>query len=105
MKKNKLAMPSIESQSRQAARSAPTHEEISRRAAELWRRRGCPESSDETIWLEAEMELQRMPEIDRGRGEIAASGPLSRLDLNTDEVMAELGELFPSASGKETTSL
>jgi hypothetical protein len=105
MKKRKPTAPSIESHSPPAARSAPTHEEISRRAAELWRRRGCPESSDETIWLEAEMELQRMPEIDRGRGEIAATGPLSRLDLNTDDVMAELNELFPSSSGKETTSL
>jgi hypothetical protein len=51
------------------------------------------------------MELQRMPEIDRGCGEIAATGPLSRLDLNTDDVMGELNELFPSSSGKETTSL
>jgi hypothetical protein len=37
----------------------PTHEEISRRAQELWEKYGRPEGRDEDIWLEAERELQR----------------------------------------------
>ena len=35
-----------------------THEEISRRAYELWKEQGCPAHCDQAIWLEAEAELQ-----------------------------------------------
>jgi hypothetical protein len=69
----------------------------------MWR--GCPESHDEEIWLEAERQLLR-PSESAGKFDFAAPPePLSRLDLNSDEVMAELEELFPASSGKETTSL
>src|ERR1043166_799179 len=34
------------------------HEEIARRAEELWRERGWPAGQDEAIWLEAESKLQ-----------------------------------------------
>lgn len=37
--------------------SAPTHEEISARARQLWLEKGRPEGQDEAIWLEAEGEL------------------------------------------------
>jgi len=40
------------------AHSAPTHEEISRRAQELWESYGRPVGRDEEIWLEAERNLR-----------------------------------------------
>ena len=41
-----------------AEEHAVTHEEISRRAQELWREQGRPLNCDLAIWLEAEAELQ-----------------------------------------------
>lgn len=38
-------------------RQQVSHEQISRRAEELWRQYGCPEGRDEAIWLEAEQQL------------------------------------------------
>lgn len=38
--------------------NAPTHEQISQRAEELWKKQGCPTDRDEEIWLEAERQLQ-----------------------------------------------
>lgn len=35
-----------------------SHEQITRRAKELWHERGQPSGSDEAIWLEAESKLQ-----------------------------------------------
>ncbi len=34
------------------------HEQIARRAEQLWRERNCPAGSDDAIWLEAESQLQ-----------------------------------------------
>jgi len=42
--------------------SVPTHEEIARRAFELWKRRGCPEGSSNEDWCEAEEELRAATE-------------------------------------------
>lgn len=39
------------------AAKAPAHEDISRRAQELWNDRGQPLNQDEAIWLEAEGQL------------------------------------------------
>ena len=39
-----------------------SHEEISRRAQELWRQSGSPQGRDEEIWLEAERQL-RVPSL------------------------------------------
>jgi hypothetical protein len=105
MKKKKTAPSPLVPQPSSVAVHVPTHSEISERAAEMWREQGCPESSDEKIWLDAEWELSGRPGSGRSNGELASTLPLSRLDLNTDEVMSELGELFPEPSGKETTSL
>ena len=44
------------------ARRLVSHEEISRRAEQLWRERNCPAGSDEAIWFEAESELQAKAE-------------------------------------------
>lgn len=34
-----------------------SHDEIARRAREIWVQRGCPTGEDEKIWLEAEVQL------------------------------------------------
>jgi hypothetical protein len=38
---------------------APTHEQIAKRAQEIWRQRGCPHGQDKQHWLEAEQQLRR----------------------------------------------
>lgn len=38
-------------------KSKPTHEQISRRAQQLWENGGRPSGRDEEIWLEAERQL------------------------------------------------
>lgn len=43
--------------SNSAALHSPTHEEISRRAEEIWEQQGRPAGRDEEIWLEAERTL------------------------------------------------
>jgi hypothetical protein len=45
-----------------ATLTAPTHEQVARRAREIWEQRGCPPGQDEQIWLEAEMQLKREAE-------------------------------------------
>jgi hypothetical protein len=105
MKKKKLSPPISFSPPSVVARPIPTREEITQRAETLWLQKGRPESCDEQIWLEAERQLSGAPGAFQGSGEPAVSLPLSHLDLNTDEVMSELGELFPERSGRETTSL
>lgn len=42
-----------------AATPHPTHEQISRRAEDIWRKQGSPANHDEEIWLEAERQLQQ----------------------------------------------
>lgn len=39
-------------------RGQVSHDEVSRRAEQLWRERGSPSGQDETIWLEAEARLK-----------------------------------------------
>jgi len=36
----------------------PTHEQISRRAHEIWLKKGCKPGQDEQNWLEAEIQLR-----------------------------------------------
>ena len=104
-KKNATSLGSVSTASR-AARTAPTREEITRRAESLWVQKGCPVDCDEQIWLEAERQLKAGTRTAQNGGEPDEPLPLSRLNLNSDEVMSELGELFPErSSGKETTSL
>jgi len=37
--------------------NTPSHEEVSRRAEEIWKSEGCPTGRDDEIWLEAERQL------------------------------------------------
>jgi Protein of unknown function (DUF2934) len=105
MKKMKQAQPVPVPPASAIAGSCPSHEAITKRAEALWLQKGRPEGRDEQIWLEAERQLSHPSGSDGRKGGLAPSLPLSRLDLNSDDVMSELGELFPEPSGKETTSL
>jgi hypothetical protein len=66
---NRNSSPSSSFQ--ESSSSSSSHEEISRRARELWESRGQPSGQDEAIWLEAERELRngsnppQTPEIQR----------------------------------------
>jgi hypothetical protein len=106
MKKKNMTFPDSVSTASRTARPSPSREDIARRAEALWVQKGCPVDSDEQIWLEAERQLKAGSGTGQNGGEPAEALPLSRLNLNSDEVMSELGELFPErSSGKETTSL
>jgi hypothetical protein len=86
------------------ARLAPTHREISIQAEELWRQKGCPDNSDEKIWLEAERFLWNRPASAEDRcAAVVLDNPKYR--FVSGDVMKELDGLFPSSSGQETTSL
>jgi len=88
--------------------AALSHEEIAVRAEALWRERGCPQGCDEGIWLEAERQLpadrrQRFASDERDR--TALADPRFDFNRNSNDLMAEVNERFPGATGKETTSL
>ena len=51
------AMNNQQEQGAAEAFTKPSHEEVSRRAEDLWREYGSPEGRDEEIWLEAERRL------------------------------------------------
>jgi hypothetical protein len=36
-----------------------THEEIAKRAREIWQKEGCPQGRDQEHWLQAESELRQ----------------------------------------------
>ena len=89
-----------------APRLVPTHEEIAVEAEVLWRQRGCPRDHDLEIWLEAERQLLHIPRLVWDKWDkFARSNPLSRMDLNSDDVMAELEELFPPGVNQASTAL
>ena len=62
-------------------KTKPSHEEVSRRAVELWKAQGAPSGRDEEIWLEAERQLSSSDATpspsggaqDRGNGNSQAS--------------------------------
>jgi hypothetical protein len=78
---------------------APTHENISRRAQELWEQYGRPSGRDEDIWLEAERQL-RAP---TSPSPSAATTPAERLDDGTI-APAMKSATAPSASAPTTIS-
>lgn len=56
-----------------------THEEISKRAKEIWEREGRPEGRDKEHWLAAEAELQKETLRDPSGPQLTASeSPLAK---------------------------
>jgi hypothetical protein len=89
-----------------AVKALPTHRQIAIEAEVLWRQRGCPTGDDVQIWLDAERQLHHVPAISRDKLErLALRNPLSRMDMNSDDVMGELEELFPSPETPVSTAL
>ena len=107
MKNNmKAKAPKASPKQQTPPRMLPTHEEIAAEAEVLWRQRGCPEGMDIPIWHEAERQLQFISRELRVKwASFARSNPLSRMDMHSDDVMAELQELFPNSASGVTTSL
>jgi len=50
---------------------SPTHEEITRRAEELWQDYGRPSGRDEAIWLEAEQQISTHATLSESHSEHA----------------------------------
>jgi hypothetical protein len=48
-----------------------THEQISKRAREIWEREGRPEGRDKEHWLQAESELRRASEQGQNEAGVA----------------------------------
>jgi hypothetical protein len=86
------------------ARYVPSRHEISARAEALWLKRGRPQGADDEIWLEAERQLLSGGAEGLGDGK-GALGGLRRDALGSDSIMSDLDELYPTSSGRETTSL
>jgi hypothetical protein len=63
------------------ATSTPSHDEIQRRALELWEQRGRPEGHDAEFWTQAERELalgenlSARPQMPKGRSGGGSDGP------------------------------
>jgi hypothetical protein len=63
--------------------NTPSHEEVTRRAEEIWKAQGCPTGRDTEIWLEAERQLSAGNATpspsggsqDRGNGNSQATPP------------------------------
>jgi len=86
----------------------PTHQEITALAETLWIERNRPLDADVEIWLEAERQLGR-PQLAKAQkgivsGHLVDTGPFS--DASRDgSLMGQLDQLYPGATGRETTSL
>lgn len=52
------ASPSTVANSGKSRSAAPTHDEISARARQIWERNGRPDGRDEEHWFQAERELR-----------------------------------------------
>jgi len=76
----------------------PSHMDVAVQTLKIWREKGCPKACDDKIWLEAErktvdQQQQRFERIGTGR-------KLPNSEFNTDNLMQELDELFPSPAGQ-----
>jgi hypothetical protein len=86
--------------------NTPSHEEVTRRAEEIWKAQGCPTGRDTEIWLEAERQLSTGHATpspsggpqDRGNGNSQATPPATARTA-ADPKPPEAG-----ASGEQTPS-
>lgn len=86
------------------SRYVPSHQEVAARAEALWLKRGCPQGADDAIWLEAERQLLGGGAEGLGDG-TGALGGLRGGGFKSDSILSDLEELYPTSSGRETTSL
>lgn len=86
--------------SAEGARRQVPHEEIARRAEQLWRDRNCPAGSDEAIWLEAESELQAKAES----RPVAGTPSRPYVDEPAKPVRSQTKSRDPAESGAQTRS-
>jgi hypothetical protein len=76
------------------------HEEIARRAKQLWQERGEPSGSDESIWLEAESQLQAEAES----RPVAGTESRPYADEPAKPVRSQSKSRDPSEAGAQTRS-
>lgn len=78
------------------SRGQVAHEQIARRAEQLWRERGSPQGQDETIWLEAEAELKAKSESKPVSGTAAQpSNPTPAPEAGTRSKTRDAAEAKP----------
>lgn len=75
-------------------KSKPTHEQISRRAQQLWENGGRPSGRDEEIWLEAERQL--------ATGEETSAAFIARIKAETASESAVEYLISPPLPQEET---
>ena len=84
-----------------AVKEQAAHDEIVRRAEELWRQYGCPQGRDEEIWFEAERQL-------RGLDPASPSATQPSQPPVSDAVDRTRAEIFstvePATTSSKTTS-
>jgi len=79
--------------------NSPSHEEIARRAQEIWHDRGCPNGNDTAIWLEAERELADSHAAhDTDLAEPVEAAPVTRRSHGSDAPPPSPGEMAAKAS-------
>lgn len=75
-----------------------SHEAISQRAEEIWRKYGSPEGRDEEIWLEAEGQLRS----ERQQSAVPASENVaSKAQVSTKPAQAQSRSLQPTSKEAE----
>jgi hypothetical protein len=93
--------------------NAPTHEEVTQRAQELWQARGSPGGRDTEIWLEAERQLltptvtiRNAPSATLGRGNGNSQSSATAADPKADDLAAghSSGHAAPGPSPGEITA-
>lgn len=78
----------------------PSHEDISRRARELWERHGRPEGRDQEIWLEAERQLLGVDPLVEGKED----APISSSQFDPDVSQGKRPGKTPSAKKPAATA-
>jgi hypothetical protein len=76
------------------------HEQIARRAQEIWRERNQPSGSDDEIWLEAESQLQAQAEA----RPVAGTPSRPYVDEPATQLRSRTKVQDPAESGAQTRS-
>lgn len=93
-----MKSPSVQSARPRAL--SHTHQDISRRARELWEGYGRPTGRDEEIWLEAERQLLGVDPSVEGRNGVSVSAKSFDKATTQDKPRSRLGKSEPVKSAK-----